>query len=463
MHLDTAMHQMSIEQMELPLAERGAAPAGQCSGEAVSAARGDERSGLDDRLLMERVVEAGNLVRALKRVQRNKGSPGVDGRTVIALPAYLKAHWPAIRERLLTGRYQPTVVLRVELEKPGGGVRLLGIPTVLDRFIQQAVLQVLQPTIDPTFSEFSYGFRPGRSAHDAVRQAQRYVQEDRHWVVDVDLAQFFDRVNHDILMGLLAKRIVDPRVLTLIRRYLEAGVMVTGVVVKRYEGTPQGGPLSPLLANVLLDVVDQELERRGHAFVRYADDCNVYVESRRAAERVMEGLVGLYAKLKLQINRSKSAVAPAGDRPFLSFRFDRVVRGRIVTRRVSPQAIGKMKARVRELTARSKGWSLPAVMAALRRYLLGWKAYFGLAETPSAFADVDRWIRRRLRALLIYQCRSGPKLFRVLRARGVSQRLAAAAAAHCRQWWVTATYLGLTIAFPGTYFDTRGVPRLGPS
>jgi len=421
MPLDTAMHQMSIEQMELPLAERGAAPAGQCSGEAVSAARGDERSGLDDRLLMERVVEAGNLVRALKRVQRNKGSPGVDGRTVIALPAYLKAHWPAIRERLLTGRYQPTVVLRVELEKPGGGVRLLGIPTVLDRFIQQAVLQVLQPTIDPTFSDFSYGFRPGRSAHDAVRQAQRYVQEDRHWVVDVDLAQFFDRVNHDILMGLLAKRIVDPRVLTLIRRYLEAGVMVTGVVVKRYEGTPQGGPLSPLLANVLLDVVDQELERRGHAFVRYADDCNVYVESRRAAERVMEGLVGLYAKLKLQINLSKSAVAPAGDRPFLSFRFDRVVRGRIVTRRVSPKAIDKMKARVRELTARSKGWSLTAVMAALRRFLLGWKAYFGLAETPSAFTDVDRWIRRRLRALLIYQCRSGPKLFRVLRARGVSQ------------------------------------------
>ena len=279
MPLDTARHQMSIEQMELPLAERGAAPAGQCSGEAGSAARGDERSGLEDRLLMERVVEAGNLVRALKRVQRNKGSPGVDGRTVIALPAYLKAHWPAIRERLLTGRYQPTVVLRVELEKPGGGVRLLGIPTVLDRFIQQAVLQVLQPTIDPTFSDFSYGFRPGRSAHDAVRQAQRYVQEDRHWVVDVDLAQFFDRVNHDILMGLLAKRIVDPRVLTLIRRYLEAGVMVTGVVVKRYEGTPQGGPLSPLLANVLLDVVDQELERRGHAFVRYADDCNVYVLS----------------------------------------------------------------------------------------------------------------------------------------------------------------------------------------
>ena len=235
---------------------------------------------LDDPQLMERVVEAGNLRRALKHVQRNNGSPGVDGLTVKELAAYLRDHWLTIREPLLAGRYQPSVVLRVELEKPGGGVRLLGIPTVLDRFIQQAVLQVLQPAIDPTFSEHSYGFRPGRSAQQAVCQAQRYVQEDRHWVVDVDLAQFFDRVNHDMLMGLLAKRIADPRVLTLIRRYLEAGVMVTGVVVRRHEGTPQGGPLSPIVANVLLDVVDKELERRGHAFVRYADDCNVYVESR---------------------------------------------------------------------------------------------------------------------------------------------------------------------------------------
>jgi group II intron reverse transcriptase/maturase len=463
MHLGTAMHQMSIEQVELPLESRGAAPTLPRSGEAEPAARGPERSGLDDRFLMERVVEAGNLARALKRVQRNKGSPGVDGMTVDELPAYLKEHWPAIREQLLTGRYQPTVVLRVELDKPGGGVRLLGIPTVLDRFIQQALLQVLQPAIDPTFSEHSYGFRPGRRAQDAVCQAQRYVQEDRHWVVDVDLAQFFDRVNHDILMGLLAKRIADSRMLTLIRRYLEAGVMVTGVVVRRYEGTPQGGPLSPLLANVLLDVVDQELERRGHAFVRYADDCNVYVESRRAAERVMEGLVSLYAKLKLRINPAKSAVAPAGDRSFLGFRFYRVVRGRIVKRRVSPKAIDTMKARVRELTARSNGRSLGHVVAALRRYLLGWKAYFRLAETPSVFAEIDGWIRRRLRALIIFQCRHGKKLFRVLRARSISKLLAAAAAAHCRRWWAIATHRAITAAFPGSYFDSLGVPRLGPS
>jgi len=277
------------------------------------------------------------------------------------------------------------------------------------------------------------------------------------------LAQFFDRVNHDILMGLLAKRIADPRGLTLIRRYLEAGVMVTGVVVRRYEGTPQGGPLSPLLANVLLDVVDQELERRGHCFVRYADDCNVYVESKRAAERVMEGLVGLYAKLKLQINHAKSAVAPAGTRAFLGFRFDRVVRGCIVKRQVSPKAIDKMKARVRELTARSKGWSVTRVSATLRRYLLGWQAYFGRAETPSVFADLDRWIRRRLRALIIKQCKHGRKLFRVLRARGVSTRLAAAAAAHCRRYWAMSAHRAVTFAFPGAYFDTLGVPRLGPS
>jgi RNA-directed DNA polymerase len=418
---------------------------------------------LSNPLLADGVFKAGNLRRALKRVWRNKGSPGVDGLTVKELTAYLGEHWRTIREQLLAGRYQPSAVLRKELKKPDGGVRLLGIPTVLDRFIQQAVLQVLQPAMDPTFSEHSYGFRPGRSAQQAVCQAQRYVQEDRHWVVDVDLAQFFDRVNHDILMGLLAKRIADPRVLALIRRYLEAGIMVTGVVVRRHEGTPQGGPLSPLLANVLLDVVDKELERRGHAFVRYADDCNVYVESQRAAERVMEGLVSLYAKLKLQINPAKSAVAFVADRTFLGYRFWRVVRGRIVKRRVAPRAIDKMKARVRELTARSNGRSVKQVITALRRYLLGWQAYFRLAETPSAFVELDGWIRRRLRALIMKQCKHGPKLFRVLRARGASKRDAAGAAAHCRRWWATAAHRALNTAFPATYFDALGVPRLEPA
>jgi RNA-directed DNA polymerase len=382
--LDKAMHQMSTDQVELPLETRGAAPALSRSGEAVSAVPGTTRSGLDDPQLMERIVEGANLVRALKRVQRKKrSSPGVDGRTVADLPDDLRKAWPTLREQLLTGRYQPTVVKRVEIAKPDGGMRQLGIPTVMDRFIQQAVLQVLQPLIDPTFSEHSYGFRPKRSAHQAICQAQRYVQEDRHWIVDVDLSKFFDRVNHDILMGLLAQWIADVRVLALIRGYLEAGIMVTGVVVKRHEGTPQGGPLSPILANVLLDVVDKELERRGHCFVRYADDCNVYVGSQQAAERVMTGLVQLYADLKLQINPAKSAVAQVADRTFLGYRFWRVVPGQIVKREIAPKAIDQMKDRVREVTARSGGRSLKQVVAELRPYLLGWKGYFRLAETPN--------------------------------------------------------------------------------
>ena len=384
----------------------------------------------------------------------------MDGRTVDDLVEDLRDRWPAIREQLLTGRYQPSVVKRVEIPKPDGGVRLLGIPTVLDRLIQQAVLQVLQPEIDPTFSAFSYGFRPGRGAHDAVCQAQRYVQEDRHWVVDVDLAQFFDRVNHDILMGKIATRITDPRVWTLLRRYPEAGVLASGVVMERREGTPQGGPLSPLLANVLLDEVDRELERRGLAFVRYADDCNVYVESKRAAERVMEGLVGLYAKLKLRINPAKSAVALVIDRAFLGYRFWRVERGRLVKRGASLKALSTLKARVREITSRSRGRGFAAVVRELRSHLLGWKAYFRLAETPSELAKVDSWIRRRLRLLRVIQCKHGPTLYRVLRARGLPQRAAASAARHCRRWWSTAGHPATQTAFPASYFDGLGIPRL---
>jgi group II intron reverse transcriptase/maturase len=451
---------MSIEQMELPLSTRGATPISQRSGEAESAVHEIGSSGLDAPRLMERIVERGNLARALRRVRQNKGSPGVDGRTVDDLVDDLRERWPMIREQLLTARYQPSVVKRVEIPKPDGGMRSLGIPTVLDRFIQQAVLQVLQPEIDPTFSAFSYGFRPGRSAHDAVCQAQRYVQEDRHWVVDVDLAQFFDRVNHDILMGKVARRISDSRVLTLIRRYLEAGALASGVVMERHEGTPQGGPLSPLLANVLLDGVDQELERRGLAFVRYADDCNVYVESKRAADRVMEGLIGLYATLKLQINPAKSAVALVVDRAFLGYRFWRVERGRIVKRGASLKALAALKARVREITSRSRGWGFADVIRDLRSYLRGWKAYFRLAETPSELAKVDGWIRRRLRLLRVVQCKHGRTLYRVLRARGLSQRAAAPAARHCHRWWSTASHPATQAAFPPLYFDDLGIPRL---
>ena len=461
-HHDEAAHQMSKEQFELPLEERGETPTTERSGEATSAAHGDERSGLDTRQLMERIVEGGNLRRALKRVQQNKGSPGVDGLTVEALTESLREHWPTIREQLLTGRYQPSVVKRVELPKSDGGVRLLGIPTVLDRFIQQTVLQVLQPVIDPTFSESSYGFRPGRSAHGAVGQAQRYVQCGRRWVVDVDLEKFFVRVNHDALKGLMAKRIADPRMRTLIRRYLEAGVLASGGVTERHEGTPQGGPLSPLLANVLLDVVDQQSERRGHRFVRYADDCNVYVQSKRAAERVMVGLTRLYVNLKLTVNAAKSAVAPAWTRSFLSYSFW-VAPGKIIKRRVAPKALEKMKERIREITSRNGGRSLATVATELRSYLVGWKAYFRLADTPGVFTAVDKWLHRRLRMLMLKQWKRGRTIYRELHRRGVGGTALGMAARFGRSWWHVAAHKALHIALPGRYFESLGVPRLAPS
>jgi RNA-directed DNA polymerase len=299
-------------QMELAFEGRGEASRAKRSAEATTATSGNARPGASE--LMERVVDRQNLQLALKRVKQNKGSAGIDGMTVGELGDHLREHGPRLREQVLTGTYQPAPVRRVAIPKPGGGERELGIPTVLDRLIQQALLQVLQPRFDPTFSEHSHGFRPGRSAHGAVREAQRYVQQGKRWVVDVDLSKFFDWVNHDILMGKLAQRIADRRVLGLLRRYLNAGIMANGVVVERHEGTPQGGPLSPLLANVLLDEVDKELQRRGHAFVRYADDCNVYVQSKRAGERVMAALHKLYSRLRLQINEHKSAVARAWDR-----------------------------------------------------------------------------------------------------------------------------------------------------
>lgn len=338
----------------------------------------------------------------------------------------------------------------------------MGIPTVLDRFIQQAVLQVLQPVIDPTCSESSYGFRPGRSAHDAVCQAQRYVQGGRRGVVDGDLEKFFDRVNHDVLMGLVVKRIADPRMRTLIRRYREAGVLATGVVMERHEGTPQGGPLSPLLANVLLDVVDQALERRGHRFVRYADDCNVYVQSQRAAERVMQGLVGLYAKLERRVNAAKSAVAPAWTRTFLGYSFW-VAPGKTVKRRVASNALVAMQERVRQITSRTGGRRLVQVCGELRSYLVGWKAYVRLADTPGVFSDVDKWLHRRLRMLMLKQWKRGRTIYRELHRRGVGGAALGMAARFGRRWWHGAAHKALHIALPGAYFESLGVPRLGPS
>lgn len=420
------------------------------------ATHGNERSGASG--LMERVCERANLEAALKRVRKNKGSAGIDGMTVDELPEHLKTHWPALREHLLAGTYQPSAVRRHAIPKSGGGVRELGIPTAVDRFIQQAILQVLGPRFDPTFSQHSHGFRPGRSAHDAVVQAQRYVNEGRRIVVDVDLEKFFDRVNHDVLMGRLAKRIEDKRLLGLIRRYLEAGMMANGIAMERHEGTPQGGPLSPLLANVLLDEVDKELEKRGHTFVRYADDCNVYVRSRRAGERVMELLRQLYAGLRLRVNETKSAIDWAWNRKLLGYSFWNSGRKQ-VKRRVAPKALTMMKDRVRELTRPTRSQSIARVVSDLRSYLVGWKNYFRLADTPRRFAELDEWIRHRLRALHLRHWRRGRVIYRELRARGLSEYAAAKVAANGRRWWKNSA-MTIHIAFPIRYFDELGVPRL---
>jgi group II intron reverse transcriptase/maturase len=399
-----------------------------------TATHGDERSGTA--ALMEHVAAHANLKAATKRVKQNKGSAGVDGMTVDVVDDWLTAHGEELRQQLLSGRYRPAPVRRVSIPKKDGGMRELGIPTVVDRVVQQAVLQVLQPLFDPTFSTSSHGFRPRRSAHGAILQAQQYVQEGRHVVVDVDLSKFFDRVNHDVLMGRLAKRIEDKRLLRLIRRFLEAGVMLNGVVMERHEGTPQGGPLSPLLANLLLDDVDKELERRGHAFVRYADDCNVYVRSMKAGERVMAGLRQLYERLHLKVNEEKSAVAKVTTRKFLGFSF--WMYRRKAHRRVAPQALATMRDRVRSLTRRVVGRSLDDVIKDLRSYLLGWKGYFGLSEVKGPLADADQWIRHRLRALVVKQRRGG---------RGNTR-------------WSATRRQTINFDLPTRFFDEKGLPRL---
>jgi group II intron reverse transcriptase/maturase len=409
--------------------------------------------------LMEAVVERGNLLAALRRVKQNKGSPGVDGMTVGELDAYLRETWVATRERLLLGHYAPMTVRRVEIPKSGGGMRELGIPTVLDRFIQQALLQVLQPLLDPTFSRNSYGFRPGRSAHQALVAARNLVQSGKRYVVDVDLEKFFDRVQHDVLMGRLEKRVKDARVLGLIRRYLEAGVMLHGVVVERHEGTPQGGPLSPLLANVLLDEVDKELEKRGHGFVRYADDCNVYVASKRAGIRVMAFLRKHYGNLKLKVNESKSAVDLAVRRKILGYSMWHGPKGSVKLR-VAPKAIQVMKEKVRQITGRNGGRSVQAVVKDLREYLPGWKNYFALAETPGIFQALDIWIRHRLRQLHLKQWKRGKTVFRELMSRGVPNWVAGPIAANNRRWWHNSCK-NLNGALPNRYFDSLGLPRLG--
>jgi RNA-directed DNA polymerase len=407
---------------------------------------------------MEEVCERENLKEALRRVKANKGSAGVDGMTVGGITDYLKQHWPAIREQLLQGTYEPRPVRRVEIPKPDGGVRKLGIPTVLDRLIQQAVMQVLQRQWDPTFSESSYGFRPGRSAHQAVAQAQQYIAEGYGWCVDFDLEKFFDRVNHDKLMGQIAKRVEDKRLLKLIRAFLNAGVMENGLVSPSVEGTPQGGPLSPLLSNLVLDELDRELERRGHRFVRYADDCNIYVRSERAGQRVMESITQFITqKLKLKVNETKSAVARPQERKFLGFSF---TAGPEVKRVIAPKAVDRFKRRVREITRRAKGVSMKTTIEELAPFMRGWRGYFGFCETPEVLLSLTRWVRLRLRAAMWRQWKTPRRRREALMELGVRSRLASNTAGSGLGPWYLAKAKALSVGLSNAYFKSLGLPSL---
>ncbi len=438
--------------------DRGEAPKGLSEGtESSRGKRGTESPAITEQL-MEEVCERENCKQALRRVKANKGSAGVDGMTVQQLPEHLKQHWPAIREQLLSGTYQPQPVRRVEIPKPDGGVRKLGIPTVLDRFIQQAVMQVLQRRWDRTFSNHSYGFRPGRSAHQAVAEAQQYIAEGYRWCVDLDLEKFFDRVSHDKLMTRIETRVSDQRLLRLIRAFLRAGVMEDGLVSPVDEGTPQGGPLSPLLSNIVLDEFDRELERRGLRFARYADDSNIYVRSRRAGERVMESITRfITAQLKLKVNQQKSAVARPWERKFLGFSF---TASREPKRRLAPKAVLRFKEKVRERTRRTRGVKVEKMAEALGRYLRGWIGYFGQSQTPSVLQGLEEWTRRRLRSVIWKQWKRGSVRFAELRKRGVGQDLAAKTAGSAHGPWRLANSPALAFALPNAYFDSLGIPRL---
>jgi RNA-directed DNA polymerase len=438
------------------------------AGEACEAGRGEAESLLvvhgpespaSTNRLMEEVCERENLKKALRRVKANKGSAGVDGMTVGEITGYLKQHWPAIREQLLSGTYKPQPVRRVEIPKPdGGGVRKLGIPSTLDRFIQQAVMQVLQRRWDRTFSDHSYGFRPGRSAHQAVAQAQQYIAEGYGWCVDFDLEKFFDRVNHDKLMGQIAKRVEDKRLLKLIRAFLNAGVMENGLVSPSVEGTPQGGPLSPLLSNLVLDELDRELERRGHRFVRFADDSNIYVRSERAGQRVMESITRFITQnLKLKVNEAKSAVARPQERKFLGFSFSA---GPEVKRVIAPKALDRFKRRIREITRRAKGVSMQTTMEELVPYMRGWRSYFGFCETPVVLQYLTRWVRLRLRAALWRQWKTQRRRRAALIALGVQPRLASNTAGSGHGPWYLARSRALSVGLSNAYFRSLGLPSL---
>jgi len=408
---------------------------------------------------MEVVVERGNVWAAYRRGVENKGAAGVDGLAVPQFKDWLKDHWPTVKAALLAGRYIPQVVRAVEIPKPSGaGVRLLGIPTLVDRLIQQALLQVLQPIFEPGFSESSYGFRPGRNAHQAVRAAQRYVRAGKRFVVDLDLEKFFDRVNHDMVMSRLARQVKDERVLKLIRRYLEAGLMRDGLIKPRTQGSPQGGPLSPLLSNILLTDLDRELERRGHSFCRYADDCNVYVSSQAAAEHAMVEITQFLEKrLKLKINREKSACARPWERKFLGYSLTRQEQARL---KIAPESVKRLYEKVREHQRAGRGNSLAAIISALNPLLRGWMSYFRLTEVKSVLEDLDGWVRRRLRGLLWRQWKRIATRAKALMKQGLTKQRAWQAATNGRGAWWNAGASHMNLAFPKSYFDRMGLVSL---
>jgi len=408
---------------------------------------------------MEKICEAGNVARALKRVEANKGSYGIDGMKVEALAAFWKENWPVIREQLLIGTYQPNPVRRVEIPKANGGMRKLGIPTVVDRVIQQAILQVLQVRYEPTFSQSSYGFRPGRSAQQAVTKAQEYISQGYSWVVDIDIENFFDKVNHDRLMSTLAKRIEDKRLLKIIRAYLNAGVMENGLVKPTEEGTPQGGNLSPLLSNIVLDELDKELGARGHLFVRYADDCNIYVKSLRAGQRVMTSLTAFMTKrLKLKVNQNKSAVDKPSKRKLLSYSFTNEEKPRV---RIAPQALKRFTVRVRMLTNRHRGISVGKLVRELVVYLRGWMNYFRLCQTPTVLARLDSWISRRIRCYLWKQWATIANRATELIKRGVDKINAYRVACSGKRRWVMSRDKYVQMALPNAYIRSLGILPLG--
>lgn len=445
--------------LALEAEDRGEAPKDCPRGTETPAATGTSETPADDEGLMETVCDPANIQAALVHVLRNKGAPGADGMAVEDLPAHLETHWPAIRDHLLSGTYRPQPVRRVAIPKPGGGTRQLGIPTARDRLIQQAVLQVLQPRWDGTFSESSFGFRPGRSAHQAVATAQSYIEQGYGIVVDIDLEKFFDRVNHDILMSLVAKRERDKRLLKLIRSFLTAGILENGLVSRNEEGTPQGGPLSPLLSNLMLDVLDRELESRKLHFVRYADDCNIHVRSLRAGERVMAGITAfLKRKLKLKVNPEKSAVGKPSKRKFLGFSFQ--VRLDDVKRRLAPKTIQRYKERVRQITARNRGVSLDRLMTELARYINGWRGYFGFCQTPSVLRRLEQWTRRRVRLVAWKQWKTRRRRLSALVSRGTPPALAASAAGSSLGPWRHSRSLPLHIALDNASLANLGLPPL---